>query len=149
MDPRDIFAHPWNDMTDIKVQTTLAAETATEQLGADLRLLKASIVAMRNGSPDDTHMGNRLAWFLEIMLNASYQNSRQGSPTGTRQDPSAFAAANGGRTDISEGPRGMMASVAGLDLPDLVRGLGNIDELVDWSDGPFDTLGLMGFLPNP
>lgn len=39
-------------------------------------------------------------------------------------------------------------ALADFDLPDIVNGLGNIGDLVDWSDGPFGMFGALGFLQN-
>lgn len=115
----------------------------------DLRLLRASIVAVRHGSPDDTHMAVRYAQFLGILLDSSCHSSRADTPAGLGEGgPSAYgrgvfrpaAETQGQATPYT-------AALEGFDLPDIVNELGNIGDLADWSDGPFGMFGV-GFFQN-
>lgn len=132
------------------VQTTLSAEPATMESKDDLRLLRASILAVRNGSPDDTHMAVRYAQFLEIFLDSSYHSSRAETPARVRDGGSSTHGRGGFHPEAEE--QGQSTSYVGglgdFDLPDFVNGLGNIGDLVDWSDGPFGVFGALGFLQN-
>ena len=124
------------------IQTTLTADALATESSDDLRLLRASISAMRGGSPDDTHMAVRYAQFLEILLDAS------GAPAGPGAATPAHPSSGVGPTD-AEGRGDVMPCMASLDdfdLPDIVSGLGNIGELVDWSDGPYGVFNVMGLL---
>lgn len=132
---------------------TLTAEIATIESDEDLRLLKASIVAIRNGAPDDTHMANRYARFLDIMLNSSYHLSHADSQspgrTGQGQELSAAMRSGGfGQPDVGAARTFMSSSMNDFGPADIANGLGNIGDLVDWSDGSFGILGAIGLLPN-
>ena len=121
-------------------QATLTADApATAWSNDDLRLLRASISAMRRGSPDDTHMAVRYAQFLEILLDASSPR-RPTAPAHPRSGLGPIDA--GGRGDVAP----YMASLDEFDLPDIVSGLGNIGELIDLSDGPYGVFSVMGLL---
>lgn len=116
----------------------------------DLRLLKASIVAIRNGSPDDTHMAVRYAQFLGILLDSSYHSSRAEIPAGAGEGSPSVYGSGGFQPEAQEQGQATayVGALGGFDLPDIVNELGNIGDLVDWSDGPFGMFGALGFLQN-
>lgn len=60
-----------------------------EQAEANLKLIKKTVHALRQGSPDDTHMALRFATFLEVVLNAVLLSS---AGPGRPERPSAAAS---------------------------------------------------------
>ncbi|KAL2211288.1 hypothetical protein CC79DRAFT_1346479 [Sarocladium strictum] len=52
------------------LQATVRENLPPEQAEANLNLIKKTVQALRQGSPDDTHMAMRFATFLEVVLNA-------------------------------------------------------------------------------
>lgn len=114
----------------------------------DLKLLKASIVAIRHGSPDDTHMAVRYSQFLGILLESSCHFSRAETLAGVGEGSSSSYERAGFRPAAEEQGQATpyVGNLGDVDLPDIVNGLGNIGDLVDWSDGPFGLFGSLGFL---
>lgn len=53
------------------IQATLASDNGATDSNEDISLLRATIEAIRQGSPDDTHMAVRYTRFLEVLLDAS------------------------------------------------------------------------------
>ncbi|KAL2129401.1 hypothetical protein VTI74DRAFT_7845 [Chaetomium olivicolor] len=125
------------------LKSTLASSPDPSDSHPNIQLLRASIAAIRNTSPDDTHVANRYARFLEILLDASLRSSyssqaqspgRDGTATEQRRvstvpgvhQPAGGGAGGPGRTVPggdgmgSEDPDwwarySVMASAAGLD----------------------------------
>ncbi|KAL2129400.1 hypothetical protein VTI74DRAFT_7844 [Chaetomium olivicolor] len=67
------------------LKSTLTSSSDPSDSHPNIQLLRASIAAIRDASPDDTHMANRYARFLEILLDASLRSSsssRAQSPVG-------------------------------------------------------------------
>ncbi|KAJ4289993.1 zinc finger transcriptional activator [Collariella sp. IMI 366227] len=81
-------------------------------LGRYLPLLRASTTAIRNASPDDTHMANRYARFLEILLNASLRSTTAASSSSRGQSPAPNTLGVQQQLDaVSVGGQGPIASV--------------------------------------
>ena len=111
-------------------------------------------MAIRGGSPDDTHMAVRYARFLEIMLNASLHSSRVESPAGERgaecddNGGGGVVEGNGADADNSDYstllPASAWDNMAMLDFP---YALGNPGDPFQWWDGTanFGRAGAMGF----
>jgi hypothetical protein len=72
----------------------LAANPHVSDSDKNVRLLRASITAIRCGSPDDAHMAIRYARFLETLLNASLHSSRAESPARNNPGGGGGAAAS-------------------------------------------------------
>ncbi|KAK4150204.1 hypothetical protein C8A00DRAFT_46358 [Chaetomidium leptoderma] len=135
----------------------------------NIQLLRASIIAIRSASPDDTHMAIRYSRFLEILLNASMRSSSSSSaesPVGTgvgtgvgveQQQPEVGGAAGAGLAteEMDWWSRySMMVSGSGLDsvaalnlnfhLPGgLAPQIGR--DPFQWWDGAFGMTGAVGF----
>ncbi|KAL0929746.1 uncharacterized protein CTRU02_215389 [Colletotrichum truncatum] len=132
------------------VPATLVMETVPTEANDDVRLLRTSILAIRNGSPDDTHMAVRYARFLEVLLDSSHYSSRADTPAGVQGEQSTSVRDGLGISDMeshSDTTRYMMMP-NDSDLTDVLNELGNVGDLVNWAEDPFGRLEEMGFLPN-
>ncbi|KAI9172838.1 d-lactate dehydrogenase [Paramyrothecium foliicola] len=117
-----------------------------------VRLLRSSITAIRQGSPDDTHMAVRYARFLEILLNASLHSSRAESPATTGPEdaiPDTSGELGASGTDDQEFSWASCLAPATSSLDnwaslDLSNGLGNPGDPFQWWDGTFGVTGIVG-----
>ncbi|KAG9257399.1 uncharacterized protein F5Z01DRAFT_385094 [Emericellopsis atlantica] len=121
------------------LKTTLLANPSLNHSDREIQLFRDSIAAIRQGSPDDSHMAVRHAKFLEILRNASLHSSRVGSPASTRDTHGENPVTTGVAEDEDAFP---VSFFSALDFPAPAFGnaLEELGGLADWADGSFGWL---------
>ncbi|EGX43113.1 hypothetical protein AOL_s00215g722 [Orbilia oligospora ATCC 24927] len=126
------------------LKSVLTGNPDVTEADENMQLIRASIIAIRNGSPDDTHMAVRYAQFLEILLDASLRSSKAQSPAGENIGPDAAAATGTENVDWGYYTTSISA-IDSLATFNLSSGIGPQMDSLLWWDGAFGLTGNTGF----